>query len=239
MSEQPTPNPGEEPEKKKGRSPRADVPRAYLDELTMAGEVATAAAKPAYVPKLLEEGMEETQVQSLLDLIESAREQCAEVGGKKTQKKTVTQSESKLRAALLVQVDKLQSRVKRAYTERTDPQRADYYIGKPMGESRPQIEQATAAMIKRATADAKLKASPALLANLTAAREAYLGVQGEQTSKTTDAKEGRESLEEMIQAVATARRNIQYAADAAWPAREKIHGAIRTEFKIPPTRPLP
>lgn len=237
MSEQPAPNPGEEPEKKKARRPRAEVPRAYLDELTTAGEVATAAAKPAYVPKLLEEGMEETQVQSLLALIKAAREQCAEVGGKTTEKKTVTQSESKLRDALLVQVDKLQSRAKRAY-DRDDPRRADYYIGKPMGDSRPQIEQATAAMIKHATADAKLKAGPALLANLTAAREAYLGVQGEQSTKATDATEGRESLEDMIKEVATARRNIQYAADAAWPSREKIHGAIRKEFKIPPTRPL-
>jgi hypothetical protein len=77
-----------------------------------------------------------------------------------------------------------------------------------------------------------------LLAKLTAARAAYLKAQGEQSDKKAAVASAREQMEAKLAEVTTARRNIQYAADSAWPARIKIHAATRTEFKIPASRGL-
>jgi hypothetical protein len=41
-----------------------------------------------------------------------------------------------------------------------------------------------------------------------------------------------------VKEVADNRRQLQYAADAAWPSTEKVNAGIRTEFKIPPNRAL-
>ena len=38
--------------------------------------------------------------------------------------------------------------------------------------------------------------------------------------------------------MAELRRQIQYAADAAWPATKKVNAGVRTEFKLSPDRAL-
>ena len=239
MTDQPSsPAPGDEPEiGKKSKQPRSEVRKECLDEITLANEIVTAAEKPAYAAALLEGGIDAAAVAALKPLVGKARDLAKDTGGKKTAKKTATLGETKLKKALVLQIGRVQSLAIGKY-ERGDPKREDYYIGKKIDNSRAQLEQAALNVLTRATADTKLKAPAALLAKLAAANTAYLGAQGEQTGKTTDATTTRESLEAIINEVETARRDIQSVADATWPALEKVHGPIRKEFKIPLNRRL-
>lgn len=237
MTDQPVPTPGDEPEDSKRKRPRADIRQEYLDELTLATEVAKAAAKPEYAAKLLEEAVEAADVAALVQLVADTRAQIADTGSKATGQKSTTMSEAELKDALVMLAGKIQARAKRTY-DRGDPRRDDYYVGKAIGSNRPQLEQASAALLKHAAADPKMKVGPELLAQLETARTAYVEVQGEQTGKKAAATTTRETMAAMVKAVAKARRNIQYAADAAWPAKGGKHTPIRREFKIPATRKL-
>ena len=57
---------------------------------------------------------------------------------------------------------------------------------------------------------------------------------GDQSGATTS----RSQLEAKVKEVADKRRQLQYAADAAWPATKKVNAGVLTEFKIPPNRAL-
>lgn len=246
MSDQPTPPPGPEAEdnqdagkddskNKKPRRPRSDIRQVYLDELTLSTEIATAAEKPAYAAALEEAGTDAAAIAAFKAKLEAARGLATSTGGKKTEKKGATLDEERKKSALVILIGKVQSRAKAKYG-RGNPRRKDYHIGKAIDNSRALLEQAALDVHTHATTDTKLNIAPALLTSLKAARDAYMGGQGEQTGKTTEATSASESLAATIKELAIARRDIQFAADAAWPAREKIHGAIRREFKIPANR---
>lgn len=240
MTDQPSPAPapGDEPEgSKKPKRPRSEVRKEFLDELTLATEIVTAAEKPAYAPALLEGGIEAATVAALKKLVDDARKLAEATGGKTTAKKTATLGEAALKKALVVEIGRVQSLANGKY-KRGNPKRDDYYLGKKIDGSRSQLEQTARNVLDRATADTKLKVPAALLAKLAAANTAYLGVQGEQTDKDTDATTTRESLAAMVKEVEEARRGIQSVADATWPALEKVHSPIRKEFKIPLDRRL-
>ena len=158
-------------------------------------------------------------------------------GGKNTKKKSATLDEDQLRESLVVLVGKVQALAKSKY-ERGHPRRDDYHIGEAFEKSRSKLEQASLNVLTHAKADTKLKIAPALITRLEEARTAYLGAQSDQSGKKTEASNARGQLEAKIKELTILRRQIQYAADAAWPAREKVHSAIRKEFKIPTTRAL-
>lgn len=237
MSEQPSPAPEPAPAPKKSQRPRGAVPKKYLDELLLAEDVAGAASKAAYVEKLQEEEVAPAQVTALQTMIIAARAQISKAGAKTTDRKVSTGSETSRKKALLALTTRVQTRAKRIY-DRGHPRRDDFYIGKPIDKSRADLEQASATLIEHARSDAKLAFDAAFVARLEAARTAYVDAQGEQTGKQTDATTTRLSLADLIHAIAKARRDLQYAADTAWPAVEKVHVAIRREFKIPAHRAL-
>lgn len=167
MTDQPSPTPtsGDEPESgKKSKQPRSEVRKEFLDEITLANEIVTAAEKPAYAPALLEGGIDAAAVAALKTLIDKARGLAKDTGGKKTEKKTATLDETKLKKALVLQIGRVQSLATGKY-KRGDPKRDDYYIGKKIDNSRAQLEQVAVNVLTRATADTKLKAPAALLAS--------------------------------------------------------------------------
>ncbi len=237
MTDQPTPTPGTESEPKKTKRPRADIRQDYLDELTLSEAIVTAAEKPDYAPSLTAEGCDAAKVAELKTKIAAARALITSVGAKSTARKGVTKTEEQLQSALVVLVGKVQSRAKAVY-DRGDLRRKNYFIGEAIDNSRARLEQTSLDVLTHATSDTQLAAPAELLASLAAARDAYVGVQGEQTDRQTDSSTAREQLDQAIRDVAALRRKVQYAADGAWPALGRKHTPIRREFKIPADRKL-
>ena len=220
---------------KSDRNPPDDIRKDFLDEVSLATSVALAAKKSEYQPALLAAGLEADQVSLLEAIIADARSLISSTTGKKTATKTSTLTESDCREALVVLVGKVRSLAKRKYP-RGNPRRKDYHIGDAINKSRAKLEQVAHNVHSHASDDPLLKVPAALLASLKATSDQYTLLKGEHSGKRSAASEERQKLLAKMKQVADARRGVQYVADAAWPAREKVHAPIRREFKLSPDR---
>ena len=230
-----TPNPSEKKETKRSRSL---INKAQAAELTLAGELADIAQKPEYVSALAEEEVDAAFITELTNLIEVAGGLLTSAGGKTAEKETTTDSEEDLKKTLLARIAAVQARAKRKYLKTGDPQRAKYYIGQNIGISRTLLTSSSLAILTRLGTETLPGMTPAAVTKLKAARDAYVKVQTTQSGDQSDATTVRSQLEAKVKEVAAKRRQLQYAADAAWPATEKVNAGVRTEFKIPPDRAL-
>jgi hypothetical protein len=228
-----TPPPSETAKSKRNRSL---INQAHAAELTLAGELVNTARKTTYAPKLADEEIDGPFIDALVLKIDQANSLLASAGGKTAEKKTTTDNEEELKETLLELIGKVQARAKRKYAKAGDPQRAKYYIGQHIGNSRPLLEAASQAIIERLATDTLPGMKPADVTALQAARTAYTTVQTTQSGDQSDATTARSQLDAKVKEVAELRRQIQYAADAAWPATKKTNAGVRTEFKIPPDR---
>jgi len=161
-----------------------------------------------------------------------------EATGKSTNKTHETVVEADTKKALVTVINAVRNRVKMSYPIR-DPRRADYYIGQNIKRSRTVLESAAATMIGHLTEKPPAKTLPGDAAALTAALTAYREAQSRQTGDQSKASQAREAFEIKVKKVRELRRAIQYAVEAIWPVGNVGAAAIRTEFGVPPDRPLP
>ena len=227
----PAPAPG------KPKRTRSGINQADAAELTLAGELAATAAKPAYAAKLADEGIDAPFLTNLGDKIAEAQSLLASAGGKKADRKSTTLREEELKADLLELIGVVQSRAKRKY-KTGDPQRAKYLIGQPVESSRAMLESGTRTILENLDEDDLPGMKPADVAALRDALTAYCGVQTDQSGDQSAASSARGNLSAKVKEVADLRREIQYAADAAWPAGKKANAPIRAEFQIPPDKAM-
>jgi hypothetical protein len=230
-----TPTP---PDKNDPKRSRSLINKALSAELTLAGELAETAKKTDYAAALAAEEIDAAFITGLLALIDEANGFLTSAGGKTAEKQTTTESEDALKKELLAQIATVQARAKRKYLKTGDPQRAKYYIGQNIGISRTVLESASQAIITRLATDTLPGMTPAAVAALQTARDAYLAVQTAQSGDQSGATTSRSQLEAKVKEVADKRRQLQYAADATWPATKKVNAGVRTEFKLPPNRAL-
>jgi hypothetical protein len=223
-------------EKAKTKRSRSLINQALATELTLAGELANTAEKPAYAPTLADEEIDTAFITALRTKIDEANTFLASAGAKTAEKKTTTDSEEDLKAELLELIGKVQARAKRKYPQTGDPQRAKYFIGQHLATSRTLLESATQAIITRLASDTLPGMKPADVIALQAALTAYQAVQTMQSGDQSAATTARSQLDAKVKEVAELRRQIQYAADAAWPATKKVNAGVRTEFKLSPNR---
>ncbi|MFA6289611.1 MAG: hypothetical protein WC661_19700 [Opitutaceae bacterium] len=239
MPDTPTPeNTPTPPDNNDPKRSRSLINKAQSAELTLAGELAETAKKPEYTAALAAEEIDAAFITELTDLIDEANGFLTSAGGKTVEKKTTTDSEETLKKKLLAQIATVQARAKRKYLKTGDPQRAKYYIGQNIGISRTLLESASLAILTRLGTETLPGMTPAAVTKLKDARDAYVKVQTTQSGDQSGATTVRSQLEAKVKEVAAKRRQLQYAADAAWPSTEKVNAGVRTEFKIPPDRAL-
>jgi hypothetical protein len=145
-----TPPPSETAKSKRNRSL---INQAHAAELTLAGELVNTARKTTYAPKLADEEIDGPFIDALVLKIDQANSLLASAGGKTAEKKTTTDNEEELKETLLELIGKVQARAKRKYAKAGDPQRAKYYIGQHIGNSRPLLEASSQAIIERLATD--------------------------------------------------------------------------------------
>jgi len=220
----------------KAKRSRSLINQALAVELTLARELADTAAKTTYAAKLAEEEIDAAFLTAMNLEIGKAEALLASAGGKSAEKKTSTDSEEDRKKELLELIGKVQARAKRKYPKIGDPLRDKYYIGEHLANSRTLLENAAQAIITRLATDTLPGMKPADVTALQAALTAYKTVQTTQSGDQSDATTARSQLEAKVKEVAELRRQIQYAADAAWPATKKVNAGVRTEFKLSPDR---
>lgn len=111
-------------------------------------------------------------------------------------------------------------------------------MGTKFSSSRKLLDQAAVSFLENLKTDTLPGIDADSVAGIEAALTAYRAVQADQTGAQSGATTGRSALETAVAALARRRREIQFAADAAWPAGKPGNAAIRREFGLPPDKAL-
>ncbi len=217
---------------------RAPVNRAFSREIVLAREIAATAQKDVYAPLLAAEEIDAVFIEKLLQAIEAAHVLLAAAVGNTTDRKSDTRSEQALKDALLLRIATVQARVKRKYPKAGTPARSKFYIGQLLSNSRSLLDSGATAILFALAAEPVPGMKPADIAALRTALAEYRAVQTDQAGDQSHATTSRSRLKDQVGEVAVLRRQLQYAVDAAWPAREKGNAGVRVEFKLNPARAM-
>ncbi|MBI5386571.1 MAG: hypothetical protein HZA90_18020 [Verrucomicrobia bacterium] len=217
---------------------RGDIDQTILADIKLAEDVAAAAQDIDHKDKLAEEDLPPTAASELLTLAQAARERVGQVVTAKKAKLSSTQNEEKALNSLMAALRDLQQRAKRKFPK-GDPKLAAYGIGKTnFGRDRESLEQDAENAIKLATADALPGVKPEKLTAAGAALAAWKQADKDQHK----AKEAQGKLLDLLNAkvaeLNTKRREIQLAADTAWPHTDKANVPVRRAFKLSATQPI-
>jgi hypothetical protein len=226
----PTPTPDPTPSPKRSRS---DINQEWIGELTNSEQIAAAAQKPAYAPTLAEGDIDAAKVTAFAKAVSDAQKLAGTATQKTTSKKGMTESEAELMGNLVELIKEVQKRAKQKYEAKNPTVLKDYAVGGKWYNSRALLEQTATNILGKLAADTLPGISAAKVATLQKALDDYKQVQTDQTGGQADATTDRANLEKAIKDIIVRRREIQFAADAAWPHTNKTNAGIRTEFKLP------
>ena len=227
---------------------RGAINKAYLDELQAARKVAATALDLAHVAGLTAVECDATLapgIETLADEIETA---LGQLTGTRAAKKTATVEEASAREALLAVLQPIQTAAKRAFADDQSTLREAYGIGRGLsGETLASVLTLARGVLNRLSpgegGTPPMDKLPGItagdkIAKLAAAIETYGAKDNAQGGQKTEAAATLEQIEADIAKLAGLRRQVQLAADQAWPWRTPGVVTIRKSFLLPPTRPL-
>ena len=230
-----TPAPAPAPKPKRARSA---INQEWIKELNDSAQIAAAAQKPARAQVLAEGDIDAAKVTAFAQAVSDAQQLAGAATEKTTSKVGITNSETDLMKILIALIQEVQKRAKQKHQARNPAVLADYGIGAKWQNSRPILDQTATNILGKLAADTLPGINAAKVAALQKALDDYRQVQTDQTGGQSDATTDRGNLEQAIKDIVARRREIQFAADAAWPHTDKTNAGIRTEFKLPPKRVL-
>lgn len=246
----PTPTPDPTPAPAKAKRTRSALNKEYLKEVTAARAVAAAALDPDHTAALADVDFDDDlpeQANTLADTIEAA---LGTLTGTRAGKKEMTDQEKAARESLLAAIGPIQTAAKRKYKGTSIEQRGAYFIGGPkqlINSTLEEVLTAARAILARLSPGAgttpPVDTLPGIkplgrikdLSDAIAAYDAKNTAQGDQQEA---AEEALEAIGAQVTALAALRREIQLAADQAWPWRTPGVKTIRKAFFLPEDRPM-
>lgn len=246
----PTPTPDPTPAPAKAKRTRSALNQDHLKEVTAARAVAAAALDPNHTAALADVDFEATlpgQTNTLADTIEAA---LGTLTGTRAGKKEMSDQEKAAREALLAAIAPIQTAAKRKYKGTSIEQRGAYFIGGPK-----QLVNSTLEEVLTAARAIHTRLSPGAggtppadtlpgikplgrIKDLSDAIAAYDATNTAQGNQQEAAAEALEAIGTQVTELASLRREIQLAADQAWPWRTPGVKTIRKAFGLPEDRPL-
>ena len=233
----PTPTPPVPPVKPK-RAATGDVPQQILADIKLAEDVAAAAHDADHQDKLEEEQLPDNAATDLETLAGAARELAGQIVTAKKAKLTATKDEQKAHKPLMDALRDIQQRAKGKFPT-GDPKRAAYCINKPnFGDDRKALEQDAENIINLGTADALRALTPGKITAARAALETWKKADQAQHKAEEEQAKLMGQLDAKVADMNAKRREIQLAADTAWPHTDSANAPYRRAFKLPVNQPI-
>jgi hypothetical protein len=246
----PAPTPTPDPAPAKAKRTRSALNKEYLKEITLARAVAAAALDPAHTTALAGVDFDDDlsgRANTLSDQLEAA---LGTLAGTRAGKKQTTDEEAAARETLLAAIAPIQTAAKRKYKGTSIEQRGAYFIGGPkqlVNSTLEEVLTAARAIHTRLSPGANnappVDTLPGIkplgaIKTLSDAIAAYDAKNTTQASQQEAAEAALEAIETTATELAEVRREIQLAADQAWPWRTPGVKTIRKAFELPEDRPF-
>ena len=219
----------------------------FLNELKDARKVSTSATDPRYNPGLVDVEMDSTLPAQILTLAASITTDLGLMQSARTGGKNMTKQEKLARTALIEVLAPIQTAAKRKFHDADVTLRGNYGIGQALGsQSLEDVTLICRGVLARLSPGANNAAPLDVLAGIKAetiaalstAIDTYGTKNTEQGNQQNTAAGLLETIQANIDKLASLRRQIQLAADQAWPWRTKGVTTIRKAFLLPTDRPL-
>ena len=241
----PTPTPAPAP---KTKGPRGDTNQQIVDELTNAKAVATAAVDPANTAGLAAVDLDATLPPKITALAAKITGDLAKLKTSRVAKKTATAQETAARDSLIAVLAPIQTAAKRKFKGADATQRDAYYIGDNLGsQTLDDVLIAAGNVLARLTPGKNntppqdvlpgIKADGAIK-DLADAIAEYGDDNAEQSDQQKEASGTLEAIWADVDTLAGYRREVQLAADQAWPWRTAGVATLRKTFLLPANQPL-
>jgi hypothetical protein len=222
--------------------------RAYLDEVAISRKVAAAATDPAHTGPLVAVEFDvilPPRINALADLIEA---DLGKLTGERAGKATMTAQEQTARDALMAVLQPIQTAAKRKFAGETQKLREAYYIatGLSSGTLDEVLTASRSVLARLSPSDGNAPPQDVLpgiaaagkIQELADAIATYGGKDQAQGAKQTEAGKLLEAIKANVPKLAKLRRQVQLAADQAWPWRTPGVATIRKAFLLSPDRPM-
>ena len=222
--------------------------RDHLDEIATSRKVAAAATDPAHTRPLVAVELDTTlptQINTLADIIEA---DIGKLTGERAGKAAMTEQEKAARDALMAVLQPIQTAAKRKFAGETQTLREAYYISAGLsGGTLDEVLTASRIVLARLSPGDGNAPPQDVLPGITAAGRikeladaitAYGGKDQAQGEKQTEAGKLLEAIKANVPKLAKLRRQVQLAADQAWPWRTPGVATIRKAFLLSPDRPM-
>jgi hypothetical protein len=232
----------------KPRRPRGTSNREHTNELKDAKKVAKSARDPRYAPGLAAVELDPAHLTGIDTLVTQITADLAKMKGARTGRKTFTVQEKTAREALVAAIAPIQTAAKRQFAGDEETLRETYFIGEALASLT--LEEVTLAgetilarLVPGENNALPLDTLPGITApgaikTLADALALYGAKDTAQGDAQSNASALLEKIEAAIDSLAALRRQVQLAADQAWPWRTKGVATIRKAFLLPTDRPL-
>lgn len=243
----PAPTPTPEP-KADAKITRGDINKAWLTEIANAKKVAHAALDADNATGLNLVELDSTLAPNIISLTGDVEKKIAQLKTARVTKSATTKQEEAAREALITVIQPIQTAAKRKFKGADATQRDAYYIGESLGNlGLPDVLIAAKNVLARLTPGEKNAPPQDVLAgiktdgaikDLAAAIAEYSGSNEDQDDQQLDASALLETIAGDIATLAEYRRDIQLAAEQAWPWRSVGVATRRKTFLLPADRPV-
>ena len=227
--------PAAEPKHKRTRGP---LNQGYLRKLTNAETIGAAAQDEDYASPLSQRDIDKDFVTELLADLDAARNKATEALQHTTAARSATAAEAKANSALHGALQEVQKAAKQKYARTNRIALGDYFVGKKLNGSRPNLLQTSQTILSKLAGDKLPGFTPAKIKGLGALRQGWIDAKVAQTDNTTAARTARAALKTLLKSIEDRKVAIQLAADAEWPHSEEENAAIRKEFRLSHRRPF-
>ena len=244
----PTTPPAPTPTPSKPSRERGIANREYLDEVANSRKVAAAATDPANTATLVAVELDATlpmQINTLADLVEA---DIGKLTGERAGKAAMTEQEQNARDALMAVLQPIQTAAKRKFAGESQKLRDAYYLSAGLsGGTLDEVLTASRSVLARLSPGDGATPPQDVLPGITAtgrikeladAITTYGGKDQAQGAKQTEAGKLLEAIKTNVPKLAKLRRQVQLAADQAWPWRTPGVATIRKAFLLSPDRPM-
>ena len=215
-----------------------DLNRRQSAKLTMAFALAKQALKPAHQAKLELFGITEVFANDLLALIAATRTRAGDAVVDTGGGEAATSDATVLKNTLARALRQIQAAAKKKYQFTNPEELLGYLVGMRITQSRPLLEQSAVTIINRANADRPPGIDTEFIVQTSSKATAYENSKEPQVDLKAAAKGERALRDQAVESVAHLGKQIQFAADSAWPAGVPANVPFRKCFGLPENRAL-